>query len=149
MFHLYTNLLHYYCIFWMTFCHLMHVWNDNDIDAVAKTAVFFKTSKIKLIKAVWQGSHCCSPLLPDQHAHTHFRLGVHVSPGTGIWGYKLKFAGTPFGRSIESPQNTPNHPKTPKTTPNHHKTPQKHPHLRKKHTLLPTLNHFLLCFTFI
>ena len=82
----------------MTFCHLMHVWND--IDAVAKTAVFFKTSKIKLIKAVWQGSHCCSPLLPDQHAHTHFRLGVHVSPGTGIWGYKLKFAGTPFWRSV-------------------------------------------------
>ena len=32
-----------------------------------------------------------------QHAHTHFRLGVHVPPGTGIWEYKLKFEGTPFG----------------------------------------------------
>ena len=32
----------------------------------------------------------------NQHAHTHFRLGVHVPPGTGIWGYKLKFEGTPL-----------------------------------------------------
>ena len=31
-----------------------------------------------------------------QHAHTHFHLGVHVPPGTGIWRYKLKFEGTPF-----------------------------------------------------
>ena len=31
-----------------------------------------------------------------QHAHTHFRLGIHVPPGTGIWGYKLKLEGTPL-----------------------------------------------------
>ena len=34
--------------------------------------------------------------LLQQHAHTHFRLGVHVPPGTGIWGYRLKFDSTPL-----------------------------------------------------
>ena len=32
--------------------------------------------------------------LVTQHAHTYLSLGVHVPPGTAIWGYKLKFEGT-------------------------------------------------------
>ena len=40
---------------------------------------------------------CPTNLDYSQHADTHFGLGVHVPPGTGIWGYKLKFEGTPFG----------------------------------------------------